>query len=61
VHELSNKTKENEYIIAGKLREKEKEIEGLKEQQLDSAEAIEVFSVRLTKVLEDIEILKKSK
>gem|GEM_PF-5229040 len=33
----------------------------MKEQQLDSAEAIEVLSDRLTKALEDIELLKKSK
>jgi integrase len=43
------------------LEEKEKEIEGLKEQQLDSAEAIATLSDRLSKALEDIEILKHKK
>jgi len=61
IKELSEKNKENEYIISGKMREKEIQIAGLKEQQLDSAEAIEVLSDRLTKALEDIELLKKSK
>jgi hypothetical protein len=59
VDELSEKNKDSEYIIKGKLNEKDREIEGLKEQQLDSAEAIEVLSDRLTKALEDIELLKR--
>jgi len=61
VHDLSNKTKENEYIIGAKLNEKEKEIEGLKEQQLDSAEAIATLSDRLSKALDDIELLKQKR
>jgi integrase len=61
VHDLSNKTKENEYIIRAKLNEKEKEIEGLKEHQLDSAEAIATLSDRLSKALDDIELLKQKK
>jgi site-specific recombinase XerD len=61
VHDLSNKTREDEYIIRAKLNEKEKEIEGLKELQSDSAEAITVLSDRLTKALEDIELLKQKK
>ena len=60
IEEIKEKSKENEYIIRGKLEEKEKEMEGLKEQQLDSLEAIAVLSDRLTKALEDIELLKKS-
>jgi hypothetical protein len=61
ITELKQKNKENEYIISGKLHEKDEEMEGLKEQQLDSSEAIAVLSDRLTKALEDIEFLKKTK
>ncbi len=59
ISELSQKNKDNEYIIKGKLDEKESEIKGLKELQLDSAEAITALSDRLTKALEDIELLKQ--
>ena len=59
ISELKQKNKENEYIITGKLEEKDKQIETLKEQELDSAEAISAISDRLTKALEDIEILKQ--
>jgi integrase len=58
VHDLSNKTKENEYIIKGKLEERGKEIELLKENESLNAEAIVALSDRLTKALEEIEKLK---
>lgn len=61
ISDLNEKNKENEYIISGKLQEKEMEMKELKEQQLDSAEAIAVLSDRLTKALEDIELLKENK
>lgn len=59
IEELKQKSKENEFIISGKLGEKEREIQRLKEKQLDSTEAIEILSDRLTKALEDIELLKQ--
>jgi site-specific recombinase XerD len=59
VHDLSNKTKENEYIITSKLAEKDNEINSLKNQGLNNADAIGALSDKLMKALEDIELLKQ--
>jgi integrase len=61
VYELSEKEKESEYIIRGKLEEKDKQIESLKEDELNTAEAIAAISDRLAKALEDIELLKQKR
>jgi hypothetical protein len=61
VYELSEKEKESEYIIRGKLEEKDKQIESLKEDELSTAEAIAAISDRLAKALEDIELLKQKR
>lgn len=61
ITKLNERNNENQYIISGKLYEKEREIDGLKEQQLDSAEAIATLSDRLSKALDDIELLKQKK
>jgi len=60
ITKLNERNNENQYIISG-IYEKEREIDGLKEQQLDSAEAIATLSDRLSKALDDIELLKQKK
>jgi len=60
ITKLNERNNENQYIISG-IYEKEREIDGLKQQQLDSAEAIATLSDRLSKALDDIELLKQKK
>jgi hypothetical protein len=59
VLELKEKSKEENYIIEGKLSEKEKEILLLRQRDSVNTDAISALSDQLTKVIQDIEILKK--
>lgn len=58
VEELREKNNEENYIIKGKLLEKEKEIEILRQGDSVNAEAISMLSDQLTKVMREIEALK---
>ncbi len=59
VLKLKEKSKEENYIIKGKLSEKEKEIQLLAQRDTMNTDAIATLSDRLTKVMQEIEILKK--
>ena len=59
VAELIEKSKEENYIIKGKLSEKEKKIELLRQKDSMNIDAIATLSDQLTKVMQEIEILKK--
>jgi integrase len=58
VAELTEKSKEENYIIKGKLSEKEKEIQLLRQRDSMNSDAIATLSDQLTKVMQEIEILK---
>src|SRR5829696_2193576 len=59
VLELKEKSKEENYIIKGRLSEKEKEIQLLRQRDSMNTDAISTLSDQLTKVMQEIEILKK--
>jgi hypothetical protein len=59
VSELKEKSKEENYIIKGRLSEKEKEIHLLRQRDSVNTDAISTLSDQLTKVMQEIEILKK--
>ena len=59
VDELSEKNKDYDYIIKGKLEEKDKEIEVLKEQELNNTDAIASISDRLDDVMNELQLLKR--
>ena len=61
VMELKEKSKEENYIIKGKLSEKEKEIHLLSQRDSVNTDAISTLSDQLTKVMQEIEILKKQR
>ena len=61
VAELTEKSKEENYIIKGKLSEKEKEIQLLTQRDSMNTDAIATLSDQLTKVMQEIEILKKQR
>jgi hypothetical protein len=58
VEELKEKSRENEYIIRGKLQESRKEIEILKENESLNAEAIVALSDRVLELAKGIDELK---
>jgi hypothetical protein len=59
VLELKEKSKEENYIIKGRFSEKEKEIQLLRQRDSMNTDAISTLSDQLTKVMQEIEILKK--
>jgi hypothetical protein len=59
VVELTEKSKEENYIIKGKLSEKEKEIQLLTQRDTMNTDAISTLSDQLTKVMQEIETLTK--
>ena|ERR671914_291664 len=61
VEELTEKNKEENYIIKGKLSEKEKEIQLLTQRDSINTDAISALSDQLSKVMQEIEILKNRK
>jgi hypothetical protein len=61
VVELTEKSKEENYIIKGKLSEKEKEIELLHQRDSMHTDAMSTLSDQLTKVMQEIEVLKKQR
>ena len=58
VKELTEKSIEENYIIKGKLSEKEKEIQVLSHRDSMNTDAIASLSDQLAKVMEEIVILK---
>jgi hypothetical protein len=58
VAQLTEKSKEENYIIKGKLSEKEIEIQSLKQRDSMNTDAIASLSDRLTQVTKEIETLK---
>ncbi|HJT49023.1 MAG TPA: hypothetical protein VJ729_12650 [Nitrososphaeraceae archaeon] len=58
VEELTEKSKQENYIIKGKLSDKEKEMDLLRQRDLLNADAIANLSDRLSKVMEEIDMLK---
>lgn len=61
VTELTEKNREENYIIKGKLSEKENEIQLLRQRDSMNTDAISNLSDQLTKVMQEIEIIKKQK
>ena len=61
VSELTEKSKEENYIIKGKLSDKEKEIQLLRQRDSMNTDAISGLSDRLTIVMQEIEILKNQR
>jgi hypothetical protein len=59
VAELTEKSKEENYIIKGKLSEKEQEIHLLNQHNSINADAIATLSDQLAKVMQEIEMMKK--
>ncbi|MGC1932221.1 MAG: hypothetical protein WA667_24885, partial [Candidatus Nitrosopolaris sp.] len=59
VAELTEKSKEENYIIKGKLSEKEQEIQLLSQRDSMNADAIATLSDQLAKVMQEIELMKK--
>jgi hypothetical protein len=59
VEELTEKSKEENYIIKGKLSEKEKEIEGLRKQQEQRDDALSSLSDQVMKLMAEVQELKK--
>ena len=59
VAELTEKSKEENYIIRGKLSEKEQEIQLLNQRDSMNADAIATLSDQLAKVMQEIELMKK--
>ena len=59
VVELTEKSKEENYIIKGKLSEKEKEIQLLRQRDSMNTDAIAHLSDQMIKMMQEIEILKK--
>ena len=59
VAELTEKSKEQNYIIKGKLSEKEQEIQLLNQRDSINADAIATLSDQLAKVMQEIELMKR--
>jgi hypothetical protein len=60
VEKLTEKSREQNYIIKGKLSEKEKEIQLLRQRDSMNTDAIATLSDQLTRVMQEIETLKKT-
>ena len=61
VAELTEKSKQENYIIKGKLADKEKEIQILSQRDSMNTDAISSLSDQLTKVMQEIEMLKNKR
>lgn len=61
VLELEEKKKDDDYLIKAKLSEKEDEIKALYQKDSINTDAIATLSDQLSKVMQEIEILKKQK
>ena len=61
VAEFTEKSKEENYIIKGKLSEKEKEIELLKQRDSMNTDAIGGLTDKLMKLVEEVKKLKEEK
>jgi predicted nucleic acid-binding Zn-ribbon protein len=59
--ELRNKSNEENYIIKGKLSEREAEIQLLRHRDSINTEAISNLSDQLTRVMQEIQVLKNQK
>jgi len=61
VAELTEKSKEENYVIKGKLSDREKEIQLLRRRDSMNTDAIASLSDQLAKVMQEIEMIKKQK
>jgi len=61
VDEMSERNKDNEYIIKGKLEETYKEIQTLKRHELDNVDVIATLSDKVDELMEKISLLKTRK
>jgi DNA repair exonuclease SbcCD ATPase subunit len=61
VEELTEKSMQENYLIKGKLSDKEKEIQLLRQRDSMNTDAIATLSDQLTKVMQEIEVLKKQR
>jgi hypothetical protein len=59
VAELTEKSKEENYIIKGKLSDKEKEIQQLTQRDSINTDAIASLSEQLAKIMQEVELLKQ--
>jgi hypothetical protein len=59
VAELTEKSKEENYIIKGKLSDKEKEIQQLMQRDSMNTDAIASLSDQLAKIMQEVELLKQ--
>jgi hypothetical protein len=61
VAELTEKSKEENYVIKGKLSDREKEIQLLRRRDSMNTDAIASLSDQLAKVMQEVEMIKKQK
>lgn len=61
VEELKQETKNNEYIISGKLQKKDHEIEQLRQSDKVKEDALKTLSDQVMKLMVEVQELKKSK
>jgi hypothetical protein len=61
IEQLTEKSKEENYIIKGKLSEKEKEIEQLTHNDKVKEDALATLSDQVMKLMVDVQELKKQK
>ena len=61
IEELTEKSTEENFVIKGKLSEKEEEIKLLRQRDLVNTDAIANLSDQLNKVMQEIESIKKQK
>jgi S-adenosylmethionine:tRNA-ribosyltransferase-isomerase (queuine synthetase) len=61
VIDLSNRARDNQFLINAKLSEKEEEIKLLRQRDLVNTDAIASLSDQLNIVMQEIELIKKQK
>jgi gas vesicle protein len=57
--ELTEKSKEENYVIKGKLSEKENEIQQLRDHDSENSDAISTLSDQVMKLMAEVQELKK--
>jgi integrase len=58
---LTDKSRNENYVITGRLLEKEQQIESLRQRDLINTDAIASLSDQLAKIIQEIELIKKQK
>ncbi len=61
IAELTEKSKEENYIIKGKLSDKEKEIQLLRQRDSVNSDAIATLSDQIQKLMQEVESLKNNR